>query len=199
MNIATAVKPAPSARDHSRYILKRVADCFLRENYRGIAAGRVAPAGDEPFIGMVDGVERYLVYEASDTSRLLIPVEPDGFMQEWRVCQPPFVHIAKQGMRWIDSVTEFLEIIGIGLEGEDSANIAAFLDECQAAIVQGTLCDAARGEKSSAEARLEKHPAWHRAMLATIRRFDVRWWCDAFLDRLAQSEAEETGTPWLRL
>lgn len=169
MTIATVVKPAPSVRDHSRYILRRVADCFLRENYRGTAAGRAIPAGDEPFNGLVDGVERYLVYEVPDTSRLLIPVEPDGFMQEWRVCQPPFVHIAKQGMRLIDSVTEFLEILGIGLEGEDSANIAAFLDECQAAIVQGALCDAARGEKSPAEARLDNHPAWHRAMLANDR------------------------------
>jgi siderophore synthetase component len=169
MNIATAVKPAPSVRDHSRYILRRVADCFLRENYRGLAAGRVIPAGDESFDSLVDGVERYLVYEAHDMSRLLIPVEPDGFMQEWRVCAVPFIHIGGQGARLIDSVTEFLEIIGSGLEGEDSANITAFLDECQAAIAQGALCDATRGEKSPAEARLENHPAWHRAMLANDR------------------------------
>lgn len=169
MNIATAVKPAPSVRDHSRYILRRVADCFLRENYRGIAEGRIIPAGDEPFHGLVDGAERYLVYQVSDASRLLIPVEPDGFMQQWRVCAVPFIHIARQGARLIDSVTEFLEIIGKGLEGEDSDNIATFLDECQAAIAQGALCDAARGEKSPADERLEHHPAWHRAMLANDR------------------------------
>jgi len=27
----------------------------------------------------------------------------------------------------------------------------------------------------------------------------VHWWCDSFLDALVKAEAEETGTPWLRL
>lgn len=49
MNIATAVKPAPSVRDHSRYILRRVADCLVRENYRGMALCKVIPAKSAPF------------------------------------------------------------------------------------------------------------------------------------------------------
>jgi trehalose 6-phosphate synthase len=46
---------------------------------------------------------------------------------------------------------------------------------------------------------LEERRERHQALIATIRRSDVHWWCDAFLDTLAKTQAEETGTPWLRL
>lgn len=169
MNIATAVKPAPSVRDHGRYILRRVADCFLRENYRGIALGKIVPAKSAPFDRLFAQTEHYLVHEAADGGTLFLPVEPDGFMQAWRVAAPPFVHVAHQGARLIDSITEFLEIMKAGLEGEDSANVSAFLAECQAAIEQGTICDAARHSTSPAAPRLASHPQWHRAMLANDR------------------------------
>jgi trehalose 6-phosphate synthase len=39
----------------------------------------------------------------------------------------------------------------------------------------------------------------HNALMQTIRRFDVHWWCDTFLDALAQAQAEEKGPNWLRL
>jgi trehalose 6-phosphate synthase len=46
---------------------------------------------------------------------------------------------------------------------------------------------------------LEERRERHQALMATIRRYDVHWWCDSFLDALAKAKAEETGTPWLRL
>jgi len=46
---------------------------------------------------------------------------------------------------------------------------------------------------------LEERRARHQALLATVRRYDVHWWCDTFLEMLANAQAEETGTPWLRL
>jgi trehalose 6-phosphate synthase len=46
---------------------------------------------------------------------------------------------------------------------------------------------------------LEERQQRHRALLGTIRRYDVQWWCDSFLDALEKTQAEETGTPWLRL
>ena len=169
MNIVTAVKPAPSVRDHSRYILRRVADCLVRENYRDIALGTVIPAESAPFDRLIAPTDHYLAYEAADGGTLFLPVEPDGFMQAWRVGAPPFVHVARQGARLIDSVTEFLEIMKMGLEGEDGANLSAFLDECQAAIEQGALCDVARDTASPNATRLAAHPEWHRAMLANDR------------------------------
>ncbi|MGE0330820.1 MAG: alpha,alpha-trehalose-phosphate synthase (UDP-forming) [Ramlibacter sp.] len=39
----------------------------------------------------------------------------------------------------------------------------------------------------------------HQALMATIRRHDVHWWCSEFLDTLAETQARESGTPWLRL
>jgi trehalose 6-phosphate synthase len=45
----------------------------------------------------------------------------------------------------------------------------------------------------------EERRSRHDALLATIKRQDVHWWCDTFLDTLAKAKAEETGTPWLRL
>ena len=46
---------------------------------------------------------------------------------------------------------------------------------------------------------LEERQMRHQALMATIRRYDVHWWCDTFLDTLAEAQAEETGMPWLRL
>lgn len=46
---------------------------------------------------------------------------------------------------------------------------------------------------------LEERRNRHEALLHTIRRSDVHWWCDSFLDALASARAEETGPDWLRL
>ena len=46
---------------------------------------------------------------------------------------------------------------------------------------------------------LEERQQRHQALLTTIKKTDVHWWCDSFLHQLGQPEAEETGTPWLRL
>jgi trehalose 6-phosphate synthase len=46
---------------------------------------------------------------------------------------------------------------------------------------------------------LEERRERYEALMKTIRRYDVHWWCDTFLDTLAKAKAEETGTPWLRL
>jgi trehalose 6-phosphate synthase len=46
---------------------------------------------------------------------------------------------------------------------------------------------------------LEERRDRYEALMKTIRRYDVHWWCDTFLDTLAKAKAEETGTPWLRL
>lgn len=47
MNIATAVKPAPSARDHSRYILRRVAVSPL-PTHNPFTGGSVGVGGHHP-------------------------------------------------------------------------------------------------------------------------------------------------------
>jgi len=46
---------------------------------------------------------------------------------------------------------------------------------------------------------LEERRNRHQAMMQTIRRYDVHWWCDTFLADLEQAESEEKGTSWLRL
>ena len=46
---------------------------------------------------------------------------------------------------------------------------------------------------------LEERRARHHALMETIRRYDVHWWCESFLAALGQAQAEEKGTSWLRL
>ncbi|MBE7939752.1 MULTISPECIES: alpha,alpha-trehalose-phosphate synthase (UDP-forming) [Ramlibacter] len=46
---------------------------------------------------------------------------------------------------------------------------------------------------------VEERRVRHESLMATIRQYDVHWWCNAFLDTLAQAESAESGTPWLRL
>ncbi|MEO8656612.1 MAG: trehalose-6-phosphate synthase, partial [Ramlibacter sp.] len=46
---------------------------------------------------------------------------------------------------------------------------------------------------------VEERRARYQALIASIRQYDVHWWCDTFLETLAKANAEETGTPWLRL
>ncbi len=46
---------------------------------------------------------------------------------------------------------------------------------------------------------LEERRTRHAALMETIRRQDVHWWCASFLSALGRASAEETGTSWLRL
>ena len=46
---------------------------------------------------------------------------------------------------------------------------------------------------------VEERRTRYQALIESIRQYDVHWWCDTFLDTLANAEAEESGTPWLRL
>lgn len=46
---------------------------------------------------------------------------------------------------------------------------------------------------------LEERRTRHQTLLATCRQYDVHWWCDSFLGALRQAQAQESGTPWLRL
>ena len=39
----------------------------------------------------------------------------------------------------------------------------------------------------------------HQALMQTIRKYDVHWWCDSFLAALGEAQAEEKGPSWLRL
>lgn len=39
----------------------------------------------------------------------------------------------------------------------------------------------------------------HEAMMRTVRKYDVHWWCENFLAALDEAQAEEKGTSWLRL
>jgi trehalose 6-phosphate synthase len=46
---------------------------------------------------------------------------------------------------------------------------------------------------------LEERRTRHHALLATCRQYDVHWWCNSFLEALREAQAQESGTPWLRL
>ena len=46
---------------------------------------------------------------------------------------------------------------------------------------------------------LEERRTRHQALLATCRQYDVHWWCNSFLGALREAQAQESGTPWLRL
>jgi trehalose 6-phosphate synthase len=46
---------------------------------------------------------------------------------------------------------------------------------------------------------LEERRSRHEALLRTLRRCDVHWWCESFLAALGRARAEEAGTSWLRL
>ncbi|RYY59603.1 MAG: trehalose-6-phosphate synthase, partial [Comamonadaceae bacterium] len=46
---------------------------------------------------------------------------------------------------------------------------------------------------------LEERRSRHEAMMLTLRKYDVHWWCDSFLAGLESAQAEEKGPTWLRL
>jgi trehalose 6-phosphate synthase len=46
---------------------------------------------------------------------------------------------------------------------------------------------------------VEERRARHEALMQTIRRYDVHWWCESFLVALERTQSEEKGTSWLRL
>ena len=169
MTVATLIRSSSSVREHGRYILRRVADCFVRENYRDMALGEIVAADAVPFGHLVARADHYLIFDTSAESRLFLPVEADGFMQVWRVLTPPFILTDKRGMTLIDSITEFLEVMSAGIDGEELDNLTAFLGECQAAVEQGVICNAARVEPAPATQEVAHHPIWHQSMLANDR------------------------------
>ncbi len=46
---------------------------------------------------------------------------------------------------------------------------------------------------------LDERRSRHEVLLQSCRSQDVHWWCNSFMDALSQAQAEESGTPWLRL
>jgi trehalose 6-phosphate synthase len=46
---------------------------------------------------------------------------------------------------------------------------------------------------------IEERRNRHGAMMESMRRHDVHWWCDSFLAALSDARAEEKGPSWLRL
>jgi trehalose 6-phosphate synthase len=46
---------------------------------------------------------------------------------------------------------------------------------------------------------LEERVSRHASLMATCKAFDVHWWCESFLSDLRKAQAQESGTPWLRL
>ena len=46
---------------------------------------------------------------------------------------------------------------------------------------------------------LEERQSRHAALLATCKQYDVHWWCESILSALRKAQAQESGTPWLRL
>jgi len=57
----------------------------------------------------------------------------------------------------------------------------------------------AQGIQLALQMPLDERRARHERLMNTLRRHDVHWWCGQFLDTLAEAEARESGTPWLRL
>lgn len=46
---------------------------------------------------------------------------------------------------------------------------------------------------------LEERRNRHQALMRSVRRYDVHWWCENFLAALHEAQPEEAGTSWLRL
>jgi trehalose 6-phosphate synthase len=55
------------------------------------------------------------------------------------------------------------------------------------------------GTASAIQMALQMPRTRHHALLATCRQYDVHWWCNSFLEALREAQAQESGTPWLRL
>lgn len=172
---ATCHTQSVPSRHQSRYILQRVLDCMVREDYRLLATkGTIIPADEASFGTLAGQTSHYLLFRTCDDAVLHVPVEPDGFMQDWRVSDLPILQTGKGAMRVVDSATELLEVMGTGLDNEDKKNLNSYLAECHAAIEQGMLCAVARSQSSPAEVRLADHPHWHRAMISNDRLASFR-------------------------
>ena len=102
---------------------------------------------------------------------------------------PPF--------RWTGQVTE---VVGLLIESRGPS--AAIGDFCEVTTANGrrirTQVIGFRNGRVLAMP-LEERRERHELLMKTIRRFDVHWWCETFLSVLDKTQAEEKGTPWLRL
>lgn len=161
-------------------IFKRVVDCFIREDYRGLSSSaHLVERSDLPqFLPNIANATQYLSWSRpDDLGKLFIAVQPSTFQQDWKVAELPLWWADRKGARAIASFTELMEVLRFGLEGEALDNARAYLEECRVAAEHAVICvqalpDALNGYDTET---LVGFPRWHRRMLANDRRASL---CD---------------------
>lgn len=113
------------------YLIRRVLDAFLRENYRAIASRavetRVPELDDQPWLSAT--------LDGGDGTPLLLPVTPGRFLCDWTIRRPAVV----VNGRLISDFDAVLAIFQPCDNPEAEAGYAAFITECHAALMGLTL------------------------------------------------------------
>ena len=102
-------------------VFRRVVDCFIRENYRGLSSSTHLMERTElpQFLANIANATQYLSWTRSgDGGQLFIAVQPCPFQQDWKVAELPLWWADRKGARAIASFTELIEVLQAGLEGE---------------------------------------------------------------------------------
>lgn len=171
---------ADHTETHVSAIFRRVVDCFIREDYRGLSSSaHLVERSDLPqFLANIANATQYLSWpRPEDAGQLFIAVQPCSFQQDWKVAELPLWWADRKGVRGIASFTELMEVLQVGLEGEALDNARAYLEECLVAAEHAVICaqalpHALNGHDTEA---LVGFPGWHRRMLANDRRASL---CD---------------------
>ena len=152
-------------------LTRRVLDAFLREDVRGcIGHGRIVPGSGLPFAGQLASSLRdgpWLGIAHLDADTLWLPVEPCGFMQDWRLCALPAVAFVDGAAELLTTLDAVIERFRAGLDEEGRGYYKAFVEECRVAAEHGALCAAERMRWFAAfdDGPLADWPAWAASLL----------------------------------
>ncbi|SDH45768.1 Siderophore synthetase component [Actinokineospora alba] len=180
-------------------LLRRVVDALLREDHLGLAER--GALGDRP--AGQDWAGPWWCAPLPRERRVHLPVEPDGFLAEYRLARP-LVVVAGQVL---DTLAEVLAALAPADDPEAEQGWADFVEECAQTLAVVRLHETARGElyaKIRAEPGAEGfRELLHHESLAALRDHPVhptgrcRWGLDeADLRRYAPEFLPELKVGW---
>lgn len=150
------------------YFTQRVIDAYLREDVREcVSRGTIVDGDTHPVLDRLSPILRagsWLCIDHFD-EQLWLAVEPDHFMQDWRLRALPALSCNGTNAKPLYELAEILASFRAGLDPQTEALHVAFDRECAIADEHRALCEAERTRWFAKPAEEPPHwPKWARSL-----------------------------------
>lgn len=151
------------------YLARRVIDALLREDVREcVTKGVIVDGENNPILDQLSPALRRGSWLRIDhfAEELWLAIEPDQFMQDWRLRALPGLAHRKAEIRLLHDLSEILTCFREDLDPETQALHLAFDEECAVANEHRVLCEAERVRWFEApDEEPARWPTWARSLM----------------------------------